>query len=161
MPIKSTTVTRAICPHCEKETSTVDHLLGGTVSTAWYCDSCGGRYSLNFSSTGCVIRPLKEWIISVAVVLQLGKTFVVVKGMLFAKGSRENFDDSNLQYFYDEHTCPINWMGVECLYDSENDDSDPHGLFSFVGYELYPEGFEDGGLDWVPLINRVLSERDK
>jgi len=158
MSIKIETITKAICPHCNEPDSTIDHLLGSNQETKWYCDACGGRYSLTFSESGCDVSPLREWRINLAVVLMHNNIFVVVEGAAYAKDDPSNYDASNLRYFYDEHTCPVNWMGVECLYDAENNDTDPHGLFRFLGFELFPDDGGDCNFNWEPLIARVRNE---
>jgi len=84
--------------------------------------------------------------------------YVVVKGMAFAVGTKDNYE-AGCEYFYDEHTCPVNWMGVECLYDNRNNDTDPHGMFEYVGHEEYPEGGSDCNYDWEPLIKRIKGGR--
>lgn len=156
--VETKTVTRAICPHCDKPDSTIDHLLGTERETKWYCDECGGRYELHFSKTRCAFYRLNEWRIDLAVVLKYQEAIVVVKGMAFAEGDKSAYDTSHIEYHYNEGTCPTNWMGVECLYDNAIGDPDPHGMFKFIGFELYPEGGEECDFDWGPLIIRVREE---
>jgi len=163
MHTKKITKTMSVCPHCDCVCSPVDHLFenkyGG--DTSWYCDGCGGKYKIEYdSSKKCLISPLDEWKIDIAVVMKYQDIFVVVKGVAFAEGSRGNFDDSNFPYYYNEHTCPVNWMRVECLYDSKTENGDPHGLFEYVGYEVYPDGGQDCNFDWATLINRVNNNGD-
>ncbi len=38
------------------------------------------------------------------------------------------------RYYYEEHTCPSNFLGVEKVMDDSGDE-DPHGIFAFVGIE--------------------------
>jgi hypothetical protein len=42
----------------------------------------------------------------------------------------EDEDDSH-RYYYNEGTCPTNYLGVLKVFDDEGDD-DPHGIFEFV-----------------------------
>jgi hypothetical protein len=53
----------------------------------------------------------------------------VIEGMYF----NGEFDIDNKRYFYEEHTCPTNYLGVEMVVDLNDGDTDPHGIFEFVG----------------------------
>lgn len=41
--------------------------------------------------------------------------------------------DDHLVYYYEEHTCPTNFLGVELIV--RNGDADPHGIFEYVRFE--------------------------
>jgi len=52
------------------------------------------------------------------------------------------------KYFYEEHTCPINFIRIHGI--AYNGESDPHGLFSFIEqvfmtceYEAYKDNPND------------------
>lgn len=52
----------------------------------------------------------------------------------FAVSSRRyepTYDDAHHRYFYEEHTCPTNWLR-DVFAIQAGSDSDPHGLFEFV-----------------------------
>lgn len=51
---------------------------------------------------------------------------VVIRG---TSQRNEDIVEEN-KYFYTEHTCPTNWLGVEVIMDGE--DTDPHGIFEHV-----------------------------
>lgn len=42
-------------------------------------------------------------------------------------------DYDNNKYFYNEHTCPTNWINnVDFIIDQNSLSADPHGLFEYV-----------------------------
>lgn len=43
--------------------------------------------------------------------------------------SSSNTDEQD-EFLYNEHTCPVNFLGVEVITDG--DDMDPHGIFEYV-----------------------------
>jgi hypothetical protein len=48
--------------------------------------------------------------------------------------------ENHARYFYDEHTCPTNFMGeVEKVIDPADGDEDPHGIFAFVKMEPWTD----------------------
>ena len=52
-------------------------------------------------------------------------------------------DAEHDMYFYNEHTCPTNYMGdVEAVIYEK--DADPHGVFEWVATIDKPEDFEEG-----------------
>ncbi len=116
MIVKRTT-TYAVCPSCGKDAGTVDHLLGiAVVKTAWYCDHCGERYSLDFKADGSVqIEQMPgERIVKTFDVLRLPPqdkdVYFIVSGMRFEPG------ENHAEYFYESHSCPTNWLRPEMVY---------------------------------------------
>ncbi len=141
MIVKRTT-TYAVCPSCGKDAGTVDHLLGiAVVKTAWYCDHCGERYSLDFKADGSVqIEQMPgERIVKTFDVLRLPPqdkdVYFIVSGMRFEPG------ENHAEYFYESHSCPTNWLRPEMVY--HDGDSDPHGLIKFVARRDQSEFPED------------------
>lgn len=59
-----------------------------------------------------------------------GPVFFIVEGL----GSLTLAGDEDFQgrqrYFYEEHTCPTNFMPCEAIYTADN--NDPHGVFDHV-----------------------------
>jgi len=131
------TKTYAVCPTCQADAGEVDHLLGTKVSTRWYCDACGHNYQLAFSEDGAVaISPLPGRRITTLNVLKLPPqekpVFFVVKGMRFEAATTDQDQDQedSTRFFYEEHSCPTNWLKPEMVY--YDGDCDPHGLIQFV-----------------------------
>lgn len=57
-----------------------------------------------------------------------GKAYFVVEGLQEWPSTYEDMQIDK-RYFYEEHTCPINYMRIPLI--SFNGDRDPHGLFKF------------------------------
>lgn len=145
------------CPHCGKDAgSQIDHLMEEGFRTQWYCNHCGGKYKLDVEKGGeqVQVQALDERIRDCAILLKYEGAYVVARGMLAVEAG-EPADMSAHEYFYNEHACPTNWMkDVLCLYDSAHDDTDPHGMFEYVGSELMEEDQHDCNYDWRPFIER-------
>lgn len=114
----------------------VDHLIDKKTSAGpWYCDVCGQGWWLEFDGVGGVdLRARAEKLIRRIVVLELPPQTKPITILLKEHHVRfhENDDEDRegLRYYYDEHTCPTNWMRVGAVvFDG---DGDPHGLFRFV-----------------------------
>lgn len=123
------TKTYAVCPSCKEDAGTVDHLLGQEVKTSWYCDHCGQQYQLEFFKDGRVLISLdkgKKITTYDVLVLepQAKPLYFIVEGMRFEPG------DDDPRYFYEEHSCPTNWLRPEMVY--HDGDADPHGVIKFV-----------------------------
>ncbi len=140
---RTRTTTYAVCPHCGEDAGTIDHLLGQTFQTAWYCDHCGYRYALAFSDGGVIVSKTKGRKIVTADLLVLRPQdkpiYFVVKGMrfegeAFSVGGDSNPDEEreHKQFFYESHSCPINWLKPDVVYF--DGDADPHGVIEFVDY---------------------------
>lgn len=117
------------CPNCSKATNSIDHLDGKEISTRWYCDDCGYEYSFNLTKSGELtdVKLTGRKVSKSLVLLKCGDIGLVVEGMVF------DGDKSNNEYFYNEHTCPVNYMkNVKMVFDLKNDDTDPHGIFEYV-----------------------------
>ena len=61
-----------------------------------------------------------------------GPVTLLVKGMALLP---HNNEEDHQRFFYDEHTCPTNFMpNVVKVIDADGDE-DPHGVFAFVKSE--------------------------
>lgn len=58
-----------------------------------------------------------------------GPIYFVVEGLCEWPTSREEML-SGAEYFYEEHTCPTNFIRIPMI--SQDGDHDPHGIFEFV-----------------------------
>lgn len=134
MIVKRTT-TYAVCPQCGEDAGIVDHLLGQTTWTAWYCDSCGQRYGLDFKADGTVgIEAMPERIVKTFDLLilepQEHPVYFIVEGMRFEGTDDNRSPEHAARFHYEEHSCPTNWLKPEVVY--YKGDTDPHGLIEFV-----------------------------
>lgn len=129
----------AICPNCNEKAGGVDHLLNSNTSTMWYCDNCGARYSLKFENGKMFIGKTNECLTKTLVLLRSGHIALIVEGMNFS-----THEENNDAYFYNEHTCPTNFMDkVKMIIDLRNNDNDPHGIFEYVATFPYDERIDD------------------
>ena len=145
------TKTCVICPHCGAQTdSTVDHLSAGQSFGYWYCDKCGGAYSgkangaateitksdKRFSRTFdlLVLEPQKE------------PVYFVMAGKDYHDGHINQDTVDSKRYYYEEHSCPINWIGNASMIAVDGD-TDPHGFLSFVRSVPVSIGFDPNDED--------------
>jgi hypothetical protein len=139
------------CPAgCDHEFS-VEHLFSGAIAAAagatrqagpWYCDACGQAWSLTYDATtivdvepahrGCG-RKRKQW-----VTLELPPQTRPVRFKVLGMRFQEAIDEDSDRYFYEEHTCPTNWMRNVTEVEFEGD-TDPHGLWHLVRVEEHAE----------------------
>lgn len=131
----------AVCPHCSERASAVCHLKAGEKAGAWRCKSCGGWYqpAANKDGSGYLVKKLdrpKDH--RTLVFLRRGDVLLVVHRLAeVAHGCTTyegKLDQSGQAYFYNEHTCPTNYLSdVVAVVDLKTNDPDPHGVFEFEG----------------------------
>lgn len=130
------TTTYAVCPSCGKDAGRIDHLLGQTLRTQWYCDACGIGYNLEFSTDGVVVTVAegkrKVTTIDVLVLKPHDKpVYFVVEGMRFEGEGHDDVSEADKkEFYYNEHSCPTNWFKPTVV--AFDGDDDPHGLIEFV-----------------------------
>jgi hypothetical protein len=129
----------ANCPTCSRFAFRIDHLKIGQ-SVTWACDKCGTQFDLVrqgdddvcMEPTGKKNTPLCVTLVSDTVPPIEMK--VNTWNYAHSQGySPEEFFDHE-KYFYEEHTCPTNWLREVEQMTCEGD-HDPHGLFRFVSVE--------------------------
>lgn len=130
------------CPGCGKSEHQVSHLPLGT-ETAWYCDDCGVRFRLRVISADCVnceVIPVESKEKRLVTLRSAGPVTLLVEGMVLLPNDDE---EGHERFFYDEHTCPTNYMRkVVKVIDAEGDE-DPHGVFAFVKLEPWKPEYEE------------------
>jgi hypothetical protein len=132
MNIATEARTWALCPTCNGRVGTIDHLAVGDEAGAWFCDQCGAGWWLKRTADGAEHRPHSErkerTIVTLALPPQDSAVTFVLDGFRIVKPGEEHDGDA---YFYDEHTCPTNWLRdvTEVRF---RDSDDPHGLFRWV-----------------------------
>jgi len=143
----------SVCPWCNSKGSPVDHLIDGKFDTTWYCDRCGESYALKFDHG-------RMWIGKVPgrrsektlVLLRHGSIGLIVEGL---KHSEDPTCSGNA-YFYNEHTCPTNYLKyVKRVIDLKTGDTDPHGIFQYVCTRPYDERIEDLNLSDEELAKLI------
>jgi hypothetical protein len=121
------------CPYCHNSKNRIDHLFneeGKEISWGyWYCDECGGGYKGIVKGKEVFIEKTIKRKDDSIIFLKNGNILLAIKGMYF----NGNHDIENDRYFYEEHTCPINYLkNVEMIINLEDDNIDPHGIFKFI-----------------------------
>jgi hypothetical protein len=74
-------------------------------------------------------HPAHKDICKTLVLLSIGKIYFVVEGLCKSTSDYDELQKSE-EYFYNEHTCPTNFIPI--LMIAHNGDLDPHGLFRFI-----------------------------
>lgn len=130
--------TYAVCPACGEDAGCINHLLGQTLETQWYCDACGQCYRLKFTNENGVAVDIsvvegKRKITTVDMLVlkpQDKPVYFIVKGMRFEGEDDDRDEHEHKQFFYEEHSCPTNWFKPSVV--AFDGDYDPHGLIEFV-----------------------------
>lgn len=137
MNTSSETRTYVHCPECNGKVGTIDHLGVGARPGPWWCDDCGAGYFMEIGAHGVSCRrvPDRRWVpVRVSMVLppQTKPITFIVDTHAFDRDG-EALGES-CAYFYNEHTCPTNWLQQveDVIFDGEGD---PHGLFEWVSTE--------------------------
>jgi ribosomal protein L37AE/L43A len=139
------------CPHCRKSKSRIDHLFDETEKEIswgiWYCDECGGGYKGIIKGRDVFLEKVNERMDKSIVFLRNDNLLLAVKGMYF-NGELSAEDE---RYYYEQHTCPTNYLqNVEMVINLADGDTDPHGIFKYVGAIPYVN------LDEVEDIHTLL-----
>jgi hypothetical protein len=130
------------CPNgCKNQEFSVEHMYELNMKKAgpWYCEECfqgwyfetsGEEIILTADATNTKDRDGRCYPSHVFLEIppQEKSIYLKIKGMYWHKDNVE----SHNEYFYEEHTCPVNyfrdveeiWLGVE--------GEDPHGLAKYV-----------------------------
>tara|TARA_R100000750_G_scaffold19992_1_gene13068 strand:+ start:2623 stop:3111 length:489 start_codon:yes stop_codon:yes gene_type:complete len=121
------------CPHCSKGEHLVSHLYNDKNTKIgfgpWYCDECGGAFKGEIVGEDVYIEKVEGMRVDKCIVfLKNANVLIAVEG-LYRNG---DLDLSHQRYFYDESTCPTNYLGVEWVMDLNDGEADPHGVFTFV-----------------------------
>ncbi len=135
-----TSPTRYIhCPGCGKQEFAVSHLPVGT-KTAWYCDECGVKFHLHILSETEVATFLDDSERKEKTLVTLRSetpVTLVVEGMRFVRDGQPENGTEHDRYFYDEHTCPTNYLPRTLKVVDETGSDDPHGIFRYVKTEAW------------------------
>lgn len=164
--VVTTVKTQVICPHCLKPASTVDHLpgmLGDMIGYAlrvkeplpteievgsWMCEECGGHYYTKCSQVagGFVYSTRKcgdaKGYRTYVLMNYKGAALLIKAWHYNHNGKEEPFDPMGNEYYYNQHTCPTNWLGVEAVIDTQQICTDPHGLFQYMGTRRVSDFFD-------------------
>lgn len=121
-----------LCPHCGNSKHAVDHLFSDDKEKTfgrWFCNECGGGFTGKVKGMDVFVEKDKNRKDKCIVFMRNGNILLVIEGMYFDG----EFDIDHQKYYYEEHTCPTNYL-LDVLYviNLEDGDLDPHGIFKFV-----------------------------
>lgn len=120
-----------LCPGCQKDDFRVDHLPAGT-NTAWYCDECGIRFRVHAMANDKVECEVMEGESRAKRTVILRSDGPVTLHLSDSVMLPDDDEAGHAEYFYNEHTCPTNFMAKVTKVIDEDGDDDPHGVFRFV-----------------------------
>lgn len=146
------TTTYVVCPHCgENSGGSVDHQIARRTEShwgTWYCDECGGGFAGTTTTNGAVIvRKTDDSFSKCFDLLRIPPQEHAIYIVRSASHSSDR-DHAGTQYYYEEHSCPTNWLDhIEMI--SIDGDQDPHGLIEYVGAAAFDQDIADAGNhDW-------------
>jgi len=96
------------------------------------------------------------WMIDTLDLLQMNteitgenKVYIMVKGVCRCD-EKGNLDTSGQAYFFEDHTCPWNYLRFPIRV---NGDNDCHGIFQWVASIPLPDDYDDDGIfeDYFPV----------
>lgn len=155
-----------VCPHCGGESGhRVDRLYSGAPRAfgPWYCGQCRGSFSGRVKAP----KDVDVWqnhdgarFTRSMALLKLEADSRTVFFVMdhdrywppddLGQSDREN--QSHQRYYFEEHSCPTNWLS-ECVAVIEDGDTDPHGFLEFVRAVNVPNDFdEDDDSVWRALF---------
>lgn len=144
--IKTSITTNIHCPNCDNVVAKIDDgdvlanlndKMGREHHNTYDCQVCGNDYSvvlkdgiheLEINNT-----PMSKRTLDLLKFYDSKKPFyLVVDGYThkYKVGDDYKYKIGNLEYYYGEHTCTINFIRTCGI--SYNGNTDPHGLFEFV-----------------------------
>lgn len=152
-----------MCPWCSEQSGCrVDHLYDEAPMSfgTWYCKECRMPFS------GKVLAPHKVEVAkdeprdrfsrSMALLKFDGKggpVFFVMDHDRYRSGKTQSDEENqeSQKYFFEEHSCPTNWLR-ECVAVIEDGDCDPHGFLEFVRCVDVPNDFDTDDDDNWPIL---------
>jgi hypothetical protein len=128
----------ASCLECGDKVGSIEHLDGDDIREIgpWFCESCGRGWWIRTNGRDVcdmVLDERRRWIPATATVTlvlppQKDPIVLTLHARVYDELGKE-FGEG-CAYFYDEHTCPTNWMR-DVAEIRIRDNADPHGLFKF------------------------------
>jgi hypothetical protein len=159
----TTCVVQIACPNCGEPAGTVNHILDGMSLRSfgpWYCDECGRSFHGELLANGDIEVHLGDRMKIITLdhlVLypQDKPVHFLVKGMTFVDADGNRGDPGHKRYFYEEHSCPTNYIKCEII--AVDDDRDPQGLFKFVATTDMPKEYDINDDDGAGPASRLLA----
>lgn len=151
------------CAACGGDIATIDHLAEyKELKTAWSCKACGVKNNLVVINGNVVEQSIDadpEYTYKTLALLQVRgmepPVRFLVEGIYSTKDTtgKLTLDElNNKRYYYNEHTCPTNWLGVEKV--ELLGDLDPHEAFQFLA------AWGPGDTDAIEMVGFEPEESD-
>lgn len=126
------------CPSCNEHEFDITHLVDGKKNHAgpWYCDRCFKGIYFDVSEGGVVECEITDKTSEPTYAfLRYGSLLLVVHGICHDG----DLDHEHHESYYEEHSCPTNYLhDVLMVVDLVSGDTDPHGLFDYLGSSKIP-----------------------
>jgi ribosomal protein L37AE/L43A len=185
--VKATIVTETKtyfnCPNCgERSTSSIDHIIEYLDKPdwkqaiqdrhqyptfgPWSCSHCGvGTRGTVYSKDNIALQITEETSVKCWDLLvlppQKHAVYFIVDAKDYGRGGKgKSVPFEGKEYYYNEHTCPTNWIGQVERIISEHDE-DPHGLFEYVESMDKDESIGDEELNWQEIFPQCFEEDKK
>jgi len=133
------------CPVCGEDADElrVDHLNPGA-KTRWFCDDCGEQISIHVLPNGDIeTEPTGIKLHKVLVYLRSDKPFTfAVQGTIESDETAEEYH-GHVRYLYEEQRCPFNTLQETLQIIDQNNDDDPHGIFTYLRTEPWRDLHND------------------
>jgi hypothetical protein len=173
LSVIAVTKRHVVCPACDKPAGTIDHMIEDAIRLGepsmicgWYCEHCGWEYRGHVFADGTAkVDKTGKRKIETRALLKLeplkGDVYIEVEGMTFL-GVGETIDGKDLvedsRYYYEEGTCPTNYLGsIREIWEGDYG-MDPHGLFKLIDVVPAPPEYTGVPID-ESFPNGVFAEQ--
>lgn len=163
MKAKLQTQTFVACPNCGEGSHRVDHLFGRFPASfgPWNCRACTRDFRGVINAPDDVeLEPVDSHTIRTFVLLELspqkGSVYFVVEGMRFIGRGGSTDQAEHDRFFYEEHSCPTNFIRCERIIADGN--TDPHGLFDYVSTIDKPKMEDDECVRLDPFWQKLFPQ---
>lgn len=102
------------------------------------------RYMVSHGGTNPVHGDMRKTLVLLKIDGRDGPIYFVVEGLSTWPTTLPELLEQ-ARYFYEEHTCPTNFIRVPMI--SEAGDHDPHGVFEFVDAVWMMDEYNEDGAD--------------
>lgn len=125
------------CPNGCAHQFSVEHLFAALapepgrtrMAGPWHCDDCGQGWRITYDATSLVdVSPAGDCKRTHWVTLELPPQSSPVRFRVRGVRFTESIDVESERYFYEEHTCPTNWLRNVDRVEIDGEE-DPHGLW--------------------------------
>lgn len=158
MKAKLITKTYIVCPVCDRGEAQISHLFASRPAPyRWTCQRCRAAYEFTLNAPDDIdVRVPDDQLNDEPTVVVLALDPQPKPVYLAVSGRTYGFDTENDRYFYEEHTCPTNWIGDVAMILSDGD-HDPHGLFRHVATRVVPRDFEFEDDELRVIVDEVVA----